>query len=142
MCCTGIASIPLADASISLLTQHPCPQERLHRGEWAAVVLAVLGTVGIGASSGEEAPAQEGKEPSTARILGVFALLCALVASLSLVQRRRGVVDKRAPGRGQAKPPASVYGLQVPVLAFPHPATRHWSPSRAAAAVAHRSPAL
>lgn len=97
-------------------------QERLHRGEWAAVALAGLGTIGVGASSGEEAPKQApGREPSMLRILGVLALMCGLVATASLArmlqmarQRRAGGGDKRAaPGRPALKSSATAYGLQV-----------------------------
>jgi hypothetical protein len=79
--------------------------------------------VGVGATSGEEAPKQAaGREPSTLRILSVLALMCGLVAAASLArmlalarqQRRAGGGDKRgAPGRPALKPSATAYGLQA-----------------------------
>jgi hypothetical protein len=68
-------------------------QERLHRGEWAAVVLAGLGTIGVGATSGSEA-SSDGEEveeatPSAVRIVAVMLLLCGAVAALPLVHARQ-----------------------------------------------------
>jgi hypothetical protein len=88
----------------------PGAQERLQRGEWGAVALSALGTIGIGATS-EDAPAAAPGTPSAARIISVLALLCAAVLALSLVRTRR------PPGRAAAgkasKSVASIYGLQV-----------------------------
>jgi len=64
-------------------------QERLHRAEWAAVALAGLGTIGVGATSSAEGGPGEEATPSAGRIATVMLLLCAAVAALPLLLARR-----------------------------------------------------
>lgn len=79
------------------------------------MVLAGLGTIGVGATSGSEA-SSDGEEveeatPSAVRIVAVMLLLCGAVAALPLVHARQmSAADRRARA---AKPSASVYGLQA-----------------------------
>ena len=86
-------------------------QERLHRSEWAAVCVAALGTIGIGATSADEAAGDESRTPSTARIASVLGVLCVAVLADSFLRYQRALQDKR--GTKAAQPSASVYGLQA-----------------------------
>ena len=86
-------------------------QERLQRSEWAAVCVAAVGTIGIGATSAEEAAGGDAGAPSTARIIGVLGLLCIAVLADSFLRYQRAAQDKRS-AKG-AQPSASIYGLQA-----------------------------
>ena len=88
-----------------------CMQERLQRSEWAAVCVAAVGTIGIGATSAEEAAGSDAGTPSTARITGVLGLLCIAALADSFLRYQRASQDKRS--AKAAQPSASVYGLQV-----------------------------
>ena len=88
-------------------------QERLQRSEWAAVCVAAVGTIGIGATSADEAAGGEARAPSTARIAGVLGLLCFAALLDCFLRYRRASQDKRS--LKTAKPSASTYGLQVGV---------------------------
>ena len=88
-----------------------CLQERLQRSEWGAVCVAALGTIGIGATSADEAAGDRSQAPSTARIVAVLGLLCAAVLADSFLRYRRASQDKR--GAKALQPSASVYGLQA-----------------------------
>lgn len=89
-------------------------QERLQRSEWVAVGVAAVGTIGIGATSAEEAAGDDSQTPSTARIVGVLGLLCLAVLADSFLRYQRAAQDKRS--AKAAQPSASVYGLQVRAL--------------------------
>lgn len=91
-----------------------CMQERLHTSEWAAVCVAALGTIGIGATSADEAAGDKSQEASTARIVGVLGLLCIAVLADSFLRYQRTLLDKRA--AKASKPSASSYGLQVSTM--------------------------
>ena len=91
-------------------------QERLQRSEWAAVGVAAVGTIGIGATSADEAAGGEAWAPSTARIAGVLGLLCLAVLLDCFLRYRRTSQDKRT--LRTAKPSASTYGLQVGVFSM------------------------
>ena len=86
-------------------------QERLHVGEWGAVLMSVAGTVGLGASAEDEVPGAEGSRISKWRIFAVV-LPVMLLLVLSSVIGRRSALSQRG-RRGPSRPPASVYGLQV-----------------------------
>lgn len=86
-------------------------QERLQRSEWAAVCVAAVGTIGIGATSADEPAGGQAWAPSTARIAGVLGLLCVAVLADCFFRYQRAAQDKRA--AKAVKLSASTYGLQV-----------------------------
>lgn len=86
-------------------------QERLQGSEWAAVSVAAVGTIGIGATSADEGAGDNARTPSTARIVGVLGLLCAAALADNFLRYRRASQDKR--GIKALQPSASVYGLQA-----------------------------
>ena len=88
-----------------------CMQERLQGSEWAAVCVAALGTIGIGATSAGDAAGDDAGTPSIARIIGVLGLLCIAVLADSFLRYQRASQDKRS--AKAAQPSASVYGLQA-----------------------------
>ena len=75
--------------------------------------VAAIGTIGIGATSADEAAGSEARAPSTARIAGVLGLLCLAALLDCFLRYRRASQDKRS--LRTAKPSASSYGLQVGV---------------------------
>ena len=75
--------------------------------------VAAVGTIGIGATSADEAAGSEARAPSTARIAGVLGLLCLAALLDCFLRYRRAFQDKRS--LKTAKPSASSYGLQVDV---------------------------
>lgn len=84
-------------------------QERLQRTEWSAVFISSLGTIGLGATSGAEADADNAKPLHKLRILVVMTLLTgSVVAAVSVQQRRQARQTRQA-----IKSSASTYGLQV-----------------------------
>ena len=76
--------------------------------------VAAVGTIGIGATSADEAAGSEARAPSTARIAGVLGLLCLAALLDCFLRYRRASQDKRS--LKTAKPSASSYGLQVGVI--------------------------
>ena len=95
-------------------------QERLQRTEWSAVFISSLGTIGLGATSGAEADADNAKPLHKLRILVVMTLLTgSVLAAVSLQHRRQGRQPRQA-----VKSSASAYGLQVhnsmPLKLRPH----------------------
>lgn len=87
-------------------------QEKLQPAEWAAAVLAGLGTVGLGASSAEDSAAGEAAHISVRGLaLIVLLLLLALGCSSLLRMRRR---QRRAGSAGKAGAAgAYLLGLQA-----------------------------
>ena len=75
--------------------------------------VAAVGTIGIGATSADEAAGSEARAPSTARIAGVLGLLCLAALLDCFLRYRRASQDKRS--LKTVKPSASSYGLQVGV---------------------------
>ena len=73
--------------------------------------VAAVGTVGIGATSADEAAGSEARAPSTARIAGMLGLLCLAALLDCFLRYRRASQDKRL--LKIVKPSASTYGLQV-----------------------------
>lgn len=82
-------------------------QERLAGEEWGAVLMALLGTLGLGVSSEEAAQPGFSLGKTALVTLGFLALLAGLMYGfrLTALQKRKVVADARAT--------ASVRGLQV-----------------------------
>lgn len=80
-------------------------KEKLQKWEWAAVVIAGIGALGLGATSSDEGQTSAG----LLRILSVFFLASIGVASFTMIRKRR-YRQQRRPGD---KATAALYGLQA-----------------------------
>ena len=84
-------------------------QERLHKAEWGAVVIATFGTIGLGATAGDSNDSADAKPLSKTRI-AVALLLLVAVAVAALVGKIR--TQRRQPRR-VTRTSATACGLQV-----------------------------
>lgn len=86
-------------------------KEKLHQWEWAAVGMAGLGTLGLGASSSNGAADDAATRPGALRMLFVLALVGAGVSSLSSLRKHHRRLQRR--GASSDKATAALYGLQA-----------------------------
>ena len=86
-------------------------QERLHKAEWGAVIIATVGTLGLGATAGDSPDAIDAKPLSKLRIGAVLFLLCAILVAATVSRLR----TQSRPARRVTRTSATTCGLQVSV---------------------------
>lgn len=106
---SGVGLVGLA------LYSHFFLRERLQLLEWGAVALAGAGTIGLGATGGDDAAASSdaaaGNQPSATRMVGTVAALAVSIVGISLLRQRAR--QRRGRGAGADRSGAGVYGLQA-----------------------------
>lgn len=85
------------------------PQERLHAAEWGAVVVATIGTIGLGTTAGGTTDSGTAKPLSKSRIAAVL-LMFSILIFVAVFTRVRG--HSRQPRR-PVRTSATTCGLQV-----------------------------
>ncbi|CAL5218552.1 g243 [Coccomyxa viridis] len=107
---------PVSGLGLAMLSifSHFYLKERLQGSEWAAVCVAALGTIGIGATSAGDAAGDDAGTPSIARIIGVLGLLCIAVLADSFLRYQRASQDKRSAKAAQPSASAGAcFGLSA-----------------------------